>query len=66
MDGYTAFIIVSILVNIYIAPSLIAHLTERRHRWPITVINVFLGWTLVGWVVSLSWAVMKDREQQYV
>jgi Uncharacterised protein family UPF0547/Superinfection immunity protein len=27
------------------------------------VLNLFLGWTVVGWVISLVWAVTKDATQ---
>jgi hypothetical protein len=44
----------------YFAPFLIAF--ERRHRflWTIGVFNAVTGWTLLGWVASLVWAVNKD------
>jgi hypothetical protein len=37
-------------------PTLIA--TSRRHPnvLPIFLVNVFFGWTFVGWVIALVWA----------
>jgi hypothetical protein len=44
----------------YLAPLLIAF--ERRHRyaWTIGAINLATGWTLVGWLAALVWAVNRD------
>jgi|SoimicMinimDraft_9_1059737.scaffolds.fasta_scaffold06080_4 hypothetical protein len=30
---------------------------DHPYGWSILVINTFAGWTLLGWVVSLAWAV---------
>src|SRR5262249_14514948 len=37
---------------------------HRRQTAAICVLNIFLGWTLVGWVIALVWACMKDQPQQ--
>jgi hypothetical protein len=44
----------------YLAPFLIAF--ERRHRflWTIGAINLATGWTILGWLAALVWAVNKD------
>jgi hypothetical protein len=33
---------------------------RRRHRnlLPIILVNIFLGWTFVGWIVALIWAIV--------
>lgn len=62
MGTAPALTILFILILIYLIPSWIAWETERRQALPITILNVFLGWTLLGWVISLVWATMKDKE----
>ena len=47
-----------VLLVIGLLPSLIAFNRKHQYRWPILIINVFLGWTLIGYVVALVWAVM--------
>ena len=47
---------------VYFAPSLIALLRKRSNRMAIFALNLFLGWTLIGWVVALVWALSTDRE----
>lgn len=39
---------------VYFAPTYIAQRRKHPQKTPITVVNVFLGWTLVGWVVALA------------
>lgn len=45
------------LLGVYFLPLLIAGLREHRQYASIAVLNVFLGWTLVGWVVALAMSV---------
>lgn len=47
----------------YFLPSIIAIIRRVRNLASVIVINLFLGWTLVGWVVALAMAVRtKDRQ----
>lgn len=47
---------VTLCVLAYLAPAIIAWTRRMRNAMSITIVTVFLGWTLVGWVVALSWA----------
>ncbi len=44
----------------YFLPSIIAILRSKRDILGIVLLNFFLGWTLIGWVVALVWAVKTD------
>ena len=47
----------------YFLPTLIA-IFRNHHQWgAITVINLFFGWTFIGWVVALAWSVSAVRER---
>ena len=37
-------------------PTLIAKSRNHPNTLPIFLVNLFLGWTFLGWVVSLVWA----------
>jgi len=41
-------------------PSIIALARSKRNTLSIFLLNFFLGWTLVGWIVALVWAVKAD------
>jgi len=44
----------------YFLPSIIALARSKRNTLSIFLLNCFLGWTLVGWVVALVWAAKAD------
>ena len=54
--------VILIATFIYFIPSLIAHRKKKRDFTPILLINIFLGWTLIGWVVALIWAVSSEKK----
>jgi hypothetical protein len=44
----------------YFLPSIIALGRNKRDITAIVLLNFFLGWTMIGWVVALVWAVKAD------
>ncbi|HUK26643.1 MAG TPA: superinfection immunity protein [Terriglobales bacterium] len=44
----------------YFLPSIIALARSKRDTLAIVLLNFFLGWTLIGWVVALIWALKAD------
>jgi hypothetical protein len=40
----------------YLLPSIVADNRKHHQFLAILMLNLFLGWTLVGWVISLVWA----------
>lgn len=66
-DGIGAVAVVAIGVlslGIYLLPSLIAFNRGVQNRWLILVINVFLGASLIGWLVGLYMATRKAEASQ--
>ena len=47
----------------YCAPSFIALARGHPNCIPIVVVNLSLGWTVIGWVGALAWA-LKIRLRQ--
>jgi cell division protein FtsX len=43
-------------VLVYLLPAVVAHRRRHPQANAITVLNVFAGWTLFGWVGALVWA----------
>jgi hypothetical protein len=37
----------------------------RHHRQSLAIflLNLFAGWTFIGWVAALIWAVIKEKKQ---
>ena len=47
----------ALCVAIYFAPSIVAQSRGCKSTAGIAILNTFMGWTLIGWVASLIWAV---------
>ena len=62
MFEFQFIILLLIFGGIYFFPSLIARLRKKSNLLAIFALNLFLGWTLIGWVVSLVWALTKEKE----
>ena len=41
---------------LYFIPSFVAHHRGHHQMMPIFLLNLFLGWSLLGWVAALVWA----------
>jgi hypothetical protein len=54
--------LVIILALIYIAPIIVARVREHPQYGAIAALNILLGWTFVGWVASLVWALTNQRK----
>jgi hypothetical protein len=44
----------------YFLPSIIALARSKRDVAAILLLNLFLGWTVIGWVIALVWAAKTD------
>lgn len=53
-------IVIGVLSVGYLLPTAIGVGRKRSNTGAIFVLNLFLGWTLIGWVIALVWAVAKD------
>jgi hypothetical protein len=45
---------------IYFLPTIVALARHKRNAVSILLLNLFLGWTLVGWIIALVWASTVD------
>jgi hypothetical protein len=46
-----------LLAALYFLPGVIAHIRNHSSMGGIWVLNIFLGWTGLGWLIALIWAV---------
>lgn len=57
MDGAVIFVAVMVIaaISAYFIPTAVA--LARNHKTAqVFVINLFFGWSLLGWVIALVWA----------
>ena len=50
-------LLVILAAAVYFLPSIVAFSRNVTTALGVVVVNLFLGWTLLGWVVALAWAV---------
>jgi len=62
MVGAGGLNIVSIiaLIVLYLLPTIIAFNKNKKQKLGICILNIFLGWTFLGWLASLVWSICKD------
>jgi hypothetical protein len=47
----------ALVVALYFVPTIIAMVRRVPNAGPLIVVNVFLGWTVLGWVLAFAVAV---------
>ena len=55
-NGLGGFIVLTVLFALYCIPLFVAMHRNHRQMLAIIVLNLLLGWTLLGWVGALVWA----------
>ncbi|AEV97743.1 hypothetical protein A4D02_16135 [Niastella koreensis] len=56
MPGGSEWILIIIAFSLYFLPSIIANARKNSNATAITLLNLFLGWTVIGWITALIWA----------
>jgi hypothetical protein len=56
MEKASAGILLVPILLLYFLPAVIAHIRRHRHIAAITMLNLLLGWTGLGWVLVFFWS----------
>jgi Superinfection immunity protein len=62
-DLTLGFIVLGLLIGGYFLPAIIAGGRKHNNAGAIFVLNLFLGWTFVGWVIALVWAFTNSSQR---
>jgi ABC-type sugar transport system permease subunit len=54
-------VIITLLSLFYFLPFAIAFNGKRANTGAIFALNLFLGWSLIGWVIALVWALKEEK-----
>jgi hypothetical protein len=60
MSGRLAFVLIAVGTPLYFLPSVVAYNRNHKDFAGVLIVNLLLGWTVVGWVVALAWATRPD------
>lgn len=61
-----AFSAVFFVPALYLLPTFEAWIRKKSNLQSIAVLNLFLGWTIIGWVAALIWAFKRPEESVVV
>lgn len=55
-DPIAGLVLLAILFALYFLPSIIAAIRDHHNSLSIFLLNLLLGWTVIGWVAALVWS----------
>ncbi|RYG96441.1 MAG: superinfection immunity protein [Alphaproteobacteria bacterium] len=64
--GILLAVVCAIALGLYLLPSIIAIFSAHPTAVGIIVLNVLLGWTVVGWVAAFVWSCIKSKPPMQV
>ena len=47
----------------YLLPSIVAFCRHHQNSPAILILNLLLGWTIIGWIIALVWAFTKVEKE---
>ena len=50
---------------VYFVPTIVAIVRHAQNVLGIVLLNIFGGWTLVGWIIALVWSIRDERQANY-
>lgn len=62
MEG---FVLLGLAVALYFAPTIVAASRHHQSAPAIFVLNLFLGWTFLGWLAALVWSLAHVLPDEY-
>lgn len=60
----TLFVVILFLA--YFVPAFVAHARGHRNSNAISILNLLLGWTFLGWIIALVWSCTANVAQRDV
>jgi hypothetical protein len=57
---------IAIGIFLYLLPAWIAWSRKHHQKGPIILVNVLLGWTIIGWLWALVWSVSSIKKDTVV
>ena len=63
MDSIWAILFLGFGLVLYFLPTIVASKRGHPPQNAIGLLNLFLGWTFIGWIIAVIWCATATREQ---
>ncbi len=60
--GPWEIILILFIFSVYFVPTTVAVVRHAKQKLGIILFNILAGWTLVGWIIAIVWAITADRK----
>lgn len=57
-------LLIALFLGVYFIPVYVASAKQSKNFTSILLLNIFLGWTFIGWVAALIWATMAEASKK--
>ena len=54
------FVVLGGGIPVYFLPTIVAVSRKMKNIAPIVIVNLLLGWTVIGWIVAFWWAILAE------
>lgn len=58
-------VLLGLVAVVYLLPTWVAVVRGKRAMFAIFVMNLLLGWSLIGWVIALVWSLIPDQRHEW-
>ena len=65
-EFFGGYILICLLFWAMMIPTFVAYNRNHKAFYSIFTINLFLGWTFIGWVICLAWSLSPVQKLQEV
>lgn len=63
-SGSSSVLIIILALVVYFIPGAVANVRKHHNYNAILLLNLLLGWTLIGWLAALIWSVTAVKREQ--
>jgi hypothetical protein len=56
-----AMLLATFITPVYLIPTFLAEMRRHRNYTAVMLLNVFGGWTVLGWIAALVWSVVEQE-----
>ena len=64
MDVFILLLFSGFVIFVYLLPSFVALQRKHANTTAICVLNILIGWSFIGWVAALVWALVNSGDKK--